>query len=124
MKKVSLTSSQQGATLIEALVAVLIFSIGILATVGLQAMAVSSTTDAKYRADASFLANQILGRIWGDPTNLTSFAETDTTVAELPSGKRTVVISGNRIDVMLTWQLPGNSNPHNFSVSTFVNVNN
>lgn len=124
MKNASLAPPQQGATLIEALIAILIFSIGILATVGLQAMALQSTTDAKYRADASFLANQTLGRVWGDPTNLASFVETDAAVAELPNGKRTVEVNGNRVVVTLTWQLPGNPDPHSFLVSTYVNINN
>jgi type IV pilus assembly protein PilV len=41
--------------LLEALVAILIFSISLLALVGMQAMAVRNVGEAKYRADASFL---------------------------------------------------------------------
>ena len=114
---------QQGATLIEALVAVLIFSIGILAVVAMQAFSVRAVTDAKYRADASFLANQALGRLWGDPTNLALYAEADVDVAGLPNGKRTVVINGDRATVTIRWQLPGEG-AHQFVAETHINVNN
>jgi type IV pilus assembly protein PilV len=55
--------------LLEALIAILIFSIGILGIVGLQATAVQQSTDARYRAEAAQLAEQLLGRMWvGDRT--------------------------------------------------------
>lgn len=113
---------QEGVALIEALVAVLIFSIGILAVVAIQAFAVTAVTDAKYRADASFLANQALGRLWGDPANLSLHAEADVDVAGLPKGKRTVEISGNRAVVTIRWQLPG-SDEHEFVAEAHINVN-
>lgn len=55
---------QTGAMLLEALVSILIFSIGILAIIGLQAAAVSASTDAKYRTEASLLTNQLIGQMW------------------------------------------------------------
>lgn len=64
-----------GSVLIEALVSVLVFSFGLLALISMQTAAVRSTTDAKYRADASFLANQIIGQMWGvDDSSLSGFA--------------------------------------------------
>lgn len=50
--------------LLEALIAVLIFSMGILAIVGMQAAAVKASSDAKYRSDASMVANQLIGQMW------------------------------------------------------------
>ncbi len=55
---------QSGVMLLEALIGILIFSIGILAVVGLQAASISATTDAKNRSDASLLANQLIGQMW------------------------------------------------------------
>jgi type IV pilus assembly protein PilV len=55
---------QSGVMLIEALIALLIFSIGILGIVGLQASAAKASGDAKYRSDASLLANELIGRMW------------------------------------------------------------
>ncbi len=58
---------QSGSVLIEAMVAGVVFSFGLLALISMQSAAVRSTTDAKYRADASFLANQVIGQMWGQP---------------------------------------------------------
>jgi type IV pilus assembly protein PilV len=58
--------TQSGIALIEAMVAVFIFSIGILAVIGLQATSMRTSSDAKYRADAAFLADQIIGQMWAD----------------------------------------------------------
>jgi type IV pilus assembly protein PilV len=55
---------QSGMILIEALLAVLIFSLGILALVGLQATSVKQSADAKYRSEAALLANEIIGQMW------------------------------------------------------------
>jgi type IV pilus assembly protein PilV len=60
---------QRGFMLIEALIAILIFSIGILGIIGLQASAVQQSTDAKNRAEAAYLADQLMGQMWsGDRT--------------------------------------------------------
>jgi len=56
--------TQQGVMLIEAMVGILIFAIGILALMGLQTAAIGSTSEAKYRSDAAFFANQIVGEMW------------------------------------------------------------
>ena len=58
--------TQQGSMLLEALIAIVIFSIGILAIVGLQANSIRISSDAKFRADASLLANQYLSSMWVD----------------------------------------------------------
>jgi type IV pilus assembly protein PilV len=63
---------QSGVMLIEALIALLIFSVGILGIVGMQSAAVQASGDAKYRSDAALLANQLIGRMWvGDRTQAT-----------------------------------------------------
>jgi len=50
--------------LLEGLIAILIFSLGILAVVGMQAMAVKQVSDAQYRSQANLLVNQLLGTMW------------------------------------------------------------
>lgn len=66
--------------LLEGLIAILLFSMGIIALVGLQAVAIKNTADAKYRVEAAFLANQIIGQMWADnPTNLAGYAHHPTT---------------------------------------------
>lgn len=54
---------QQGVFLIEALLGIVIFSIGVLAIIALQATAISAQTDAQYRVEAAKLINDLLGNI-------------------------------------------------------------
>jgi type IV pilus assembly protein PilV len=54
---------QQGVMLIEALVAILIFSLGILGLVALGGQAVGAQSDAQYRTEASGIADAIAGEI-------------------------------------------------------------
>ena len=102
-------AAQQGVVLLEALVAVLIFSMGILALVGLQAAMVKNTSDSKYRADASFIAQQRIGLIWSDPANAITYLETDTDISSLlPNGTRTVTQPApDQYQVTVTWMQPG-----------------
>lgn len=65
---------QSGAMLLEALIAILIFSLGILAIIGLQAQSIRNSAEAKYRSDAAYLANQLIGRMWADRANLANYA--------------------------------------------------
>ena len=67
---------QRGVLLLESLIAILLFSIGILAVVGLQANAIKNVTQAKYRSDAAFLADQLVGQMWADRTNIAAYAYT------------------------------------------------
>lgn len=73
MKPTSI-SSQRGSVLLEALFAFVLFSVGVLALVGLQAVSVKNSADAKYRSDASYLANQIIGQMWVDRSNIDRYA--------------------------------------------------
>ncbi len=66
--------AQRGVMLIEALVAIAIFSFAILGIVGLQATAIRAVRDADYRAKASLFANQLVGRMWIDRFNVPTYA--------------------------------------------------
>lgn len=110
--------TQRGIALIEGLIAILIFSLGILSIVGLQAFSLKQVTDAKYRVDASFLAEQTLGKMWADRSHLASYVVTDEAITTLPNGKRTVTVDGNKVVVTITWKLPGESAAHSHVVVT------
>lgn len=77
-----------GFTMIEVLVALLVFSLGVLALVAIQATAARMASDARDRAVATFLADQILARMLiSDPATAGSFAHQPTgTTACNPSG--------------------------------------
>lgn len=113
---------QRGIALLEALIAILIFSFGILGIVGLQGAMLKGTTQAKNRADASFIAQRRIAMMWADPANFTAFAETDTIVPELPNGFRTtslVNIPGRQCRVIVRWKVPGEPQ-HTYSADAYI----
>ena len=55
---------QSGVMLLEALIAILVFSLGVFGVVGMQASAIVASRDAKYRSDASLLADDLVGLMW------------------------------------------------------------
>lgn len=114
--------SQNGSSLIEALVAVMIFSFGVLGLAGLQGVMLRNQTDAKYRTDAAFMANEVMGLAWTDRANLTLYGTTPTAVCGhpkcadwvakvgrgLPGGKATVLYTASSGDFVVTvaWTMP------------------
>ncbi len=136
-----------GFTMIEVLVALLVFSLGVLGLVAIQATATRMAGDARDRAVATFLADQILARMLiSDPTTALSFAHqaTGTTpcnpsgaastnaivtawlaevAAQLPKATSTmqqiVVVAPDEVTVRLCWQ-NGNDEPRSLTVSNQV----
>lgn len=102
---------QKGVVLLESLIAILIFSLGVLALAGLQSAMIKNTDDAKYRSEAAFIAQQKLGEIWVNSqgfANLGSYVVTDEPVTKLPSGTTTVSVGADRlVTVTVNWILPG-----------------
>ena len=124
IKSHCIAKTQQGSVLIEALISVLIFSMGILALVGLQTAMLKNTTDSKFRAEASFIAQQRLGEMWANPENLGTFVVANEVVPSLPNGTRTVTVNPNRIvTVTINWQAPGMV-AHNYAASTHISISN
>jgi type IV pilus assembly protein PilV len=122
-----IAKSQAGVMLIEALLGILIFSIGILALIGMQAAAIRNTADARYRSEASFLATEVIGRMWIDIADLAKF-DKDYASAFTPrdnwATKVSVTLPGvdlagatrptiefdaatNEVSVTILWQQPG-----------------
>lgn len=119
--------SQAGVMLIEALVGILIFSIGILALIGMQGIAIKNTTDARYRSEASFLATEIVGRMWVDLGNISkydkdygsAYATRDNWVNKVaatlpgidlagPTRVPTIEVgAGNEVTITIEWLQPG-----------------
>lgn len=106
---------QGGFALLEALIAIVIFSIGVLGLVGIQATMVRSTSDAQYRATATYIAQQRIGEIWANPAagaRLT-FRENEADIGHLlPDGTRTTTIyesEGEKtlVTVTVAWRSPG-----------------
>lgn len=68
---------QRGATLIEALIAITIFSFGILAVIGMLATHTATANDARFRVEASQYAESILSemRLYSPTARGTDFSE-------------------------------------------------
>lgn len=123
--------------LIEALIGLLIFMLGILALIGMQAIAMQYTIDAKYRSEASFLTNQIIGTMWVDRANLNSYDTTSgagttyratwiSSVLETLPGATganapSIVVSGRQATVTVFWQRPGESTASRHSAVAQIN---
>lgn len=113
--------------LIEALIAILIFSVGILSLVGLQSMATRYSTDAKFRSTASYLVSKRMGEIWvaDRSTITTAFTETNAALADLPNGTRTVTVAGDIqggyvVTIAINWKMPGDSTTHELKEVTTI----
>ena len=138
MNAVAITR-QRGSLLLEGLIGILLFSIGILAVVALQGSAIKEVTQAKFRSDAGFLADQIVGEIWANRANAAAYAyaggtpspvlqawvqEVDSRLPNAASYPPTVTVTSQayagppaytayQVSVTLFWQMPDeyNSSP-------------
>ena len=129
-------TQQTGSVILEAMIAILIFSMGILALVGMQAAAINSVADTKYRSTAGFLADQIIGTVWATRQNSTisnasnviaanpdpTFAcnpcgaangnpytqawATSGVAADLPNGTASIAVNGAQVTVTVQWTPP------------------
>jgi type IV pilus assembly protein PilV len=116
-------AAQRGATLIEVLVAMLLFSIGVIGLVRSLGTAVQDTGAVQYRATAAALADSELGRMWVDRGNLPGYAVVNQAVPELPNGLRTVTVAGNVVTILITWQAPGAPGASNHQVFATIAAN-
>ena len=108
----------RGSVLIEVLVSVLLFSIGIMALVRLLGTAVRDTGENEFRSQAVALADEQIGRMWVDLDNLDAYAVEDGAVPELPGGTRTILVDDNVVTVTIGWQLPGGPERSHVVVAT------
>ena len=145
-----LRHTQTGAFLLEALIGILIFSLGILGIVGLQAQAIRFTNDSEYRAEAVYLANRLISEMWADDRT-TLRANYDSAVggpkyasfkadvlSRLPSAPPVVnpvvkvdtpdlplavTNTSSVVQVQIFWQLPGEPTQHNYITTGVIGQN-
>ncbi len=145
--KSQFAKTQHGMIMVEVLVAILIFSIGIVGMINMQAATVKDVSQAGYRAEASYLASQMIGTMWADRGNLGAYAlnaassacATGTNsstnpavaswlqndVARLPNATtlrhQIAVGTNNVVTVKVCWQAPTDTGPHNFTATAQIN---
>lgn len=131
---------QNGFMLIEVLISVLLFSVGVVALVTLQASMTRAQTDAKIRADASNLATELVGLMWADPSNLGAYTTANcasTTQCNmwlakvqqiLPTNNTAPVVTVDTtansvtlgdVSITITWRMP-NGDQHKYVMTTSV----
>lgn len=135
---------QDGSALLEALVAILIFSFGVLGLIGVLAASVRATNDARYRAEAANLANALIGDMWATAaTDLDPqfgaggpklVAWQNQVAGQLPSasGANMPVVDlaqpglstqSRSVVVTVFWQLPGESVRHQVLITAQIGKN-
>ena len=121
---------QSGSVLLEAMIAILIFSMGILAIVGLQTVSLKAVSESKYRVDASFLANQVAADMWVDRSNIANYAwngtgtppaaiaawvtQVQNTLPGADTNPPTIVVVGNVVTISVLWQPPREPAAHQY----------
>jgi type IV pilus assembly protein PilV len=149
MNMKQLPRKQRGLSLLEGLISILIFSFGLLGLVGLQGASIRNAGEAKYRADATFLANQMIGQMWADRANTASYAHgaaagtapcatgaasananvtawTQRIGQFLPGATATVqqiAIAGNAVTVTVCWLGPQDTAFHNVRTTARLGFN-
>ncbi len=106
--------SSRGFTLIEVLVAILLFSVGLLGLVGIHAKTIQFSVSAEDTNRAALLASNIAAKMMGAQTVSLPSADvaqwqarvSDAAVSGLPNGTGTITVNGNSADILITWQSP------------------
>ena len=131
--------------LLEALSAIAVFSIGVLANVALLAQAFRQVNDAQYRSEAAALAHALIGRMWADnPATLAARYDAQTggdgytAFARLALRLPGAQIAGNapevrvesgptatsrRVNVAVHWQMPGEPLAHHYRALAVIGQN-
>lgn len=115
------SSKTSGMVLIEVLVALLVFMLGILGFIGLQTALTRTQAESDLRATAANLANDVMGRMWSNVGNLAGYEGTESCSATsctewrakvqqaLPGGTASITVdepTGN-VSIKIGWSLPG-----------------
>lgn len=122
-QQMTFTSMQQGSVLIEAMVALVIFSMGVLALVGLQSTMIKNSSDNRYRAEAQLIAQTHIANMMaygGDAANYITQVDKDKIKSQLPNGTLTFsALTNTMVTVTVGWQVPG-GNPHQVNASSYL----
>lgn len=135
------STKQHGVILLEALIAILIFAIGVLGIIALQATTIQQVGEAKYRTDAANLTEQLIGQMWADDHttatlqgkyasgNGSTYLLWKTAVeSRLPGAAKkapqvTIVADASdstksTVTILVYWQPPGSNQMHNYTTIT------
>lgn len=115
--------AQQGSVLIEAMVALVIFSMGVLALVGLQSAMIKNSSDNRYRAEAQLIAQTHIANMMAYGANAANYitqVDKDKIKTQLPNGTLAFsALTNSMVTVTVGWQVPG-GNRHQVNASSYL----
>ncbi|MBU3709276.1 MAG: type IV pilus modification PilV family protein [Burkholderiaceae bacterium] len=138
MRSPLMLSRAKGSALIESLLAILVFSVGIVSLMSLLTATLRESDNARYRSEASLLATDLVSRMWSGDRSLQSLkqrfyptaAEYQDWLARVRSTLPGITGVDNlpdlRIDderqitLTLFWQTPSDAQKHQLVVVTRV----
>lgn len=125
--KTSSAQAQRGSVLLESLISVLIFSIGLIGLVGLASQALNQSGQSRARNDASNLASELVADMWisgATPTTFDTTAWQGRVAAVLPSATATVTPVGTQVTIVIAWPDPKNHGvQHTYSTTAQIAKN-
>jgi len=135
---------QRGSYLLEALIAILIFSFGILGLIGLLGSSIRITNDARYRSEAANLASAMIAEMWtmsaaqmdtqfgSGGTKLTEWqakaasllpSATGANVPEVDLAQPGLSPQSRTVVVTVYWQMPGETTRHQHLMTAQIGKN-
>jgi type IV pilus assembly protein PilV len=138
---------QNGISLLEVMIAVLVLSVGVLGAASLQLNAIRYSASADYATRATLIARDVLDRMRANPSALASYATASVTGAcssnaggasvatqdmadftqavtcQLPLASASIMVSGGRATVSISWsdaRTVANAGDTTFAVSSVI----
>lgn len=130
---------QRGSSLLEGLLAIILFSMGLLSLLMLLSATLIESSNARYRIEASLLINDLVSHMWIGDHSLnglkTRYADTTSTdyqswftsvsnrlpgVSAKTNTPQITIDDARNVTVNLRWQVPGDSNSHQLIVQTLI----
>lgn len=130
---------QRGSSLLEGLIAIILFSIGLLSLLMLLSATLIESSNARYRIEASLLINDLVSHMWIGDHSLnglkTRYADTTSTdyqswftsvsnrlpgVSAKANTPQITIDNARNVTVTLRWQAPGDSTSHQMIVQTLI----
>lgn len=107
VKKISCKKRQEGSVLLEAIIAILIFSFALIGLARIQAETIKNNYYNTLRAEAQSYMSIKSGMMWGKAKELGSFVvedeDIDESLTNLPDAKETVTVDGKIVTIEITW---------------------
>ena len=130
---------QGGSSLLEGLLAIILFSIGLLSLLMLLSATLIESSNARYRIEASLLISDLVSHMWIGDHSLnglkTRFADATSTdylswftsvsnrlpgVSAKTNAPQITIDDARNVTVTIRWQIPGDSTSHQMIVQTLI----